>query len=70
MSNVATYMGPIFSLVMCLGMTALSAFFFFGTKAPLLATIAPLGIAVIMGLMVASDWKTFWGPLLSGKPVS
>jgi hypothetical protein len=63
------YMGPIFSLVMCLGMAALSVYFLVD-KLPPLAPIATGGIAVICGVMVVSDWKTVWGPLLTGKSSS
>jgi hypothetical protein len=67
---MSKYLGPIFSLVMCLGMTALCLYFLLGTKLPLLAPVATGGIAVITGIMVASDWKTVWGPLLTGKSSS
>jgi hypothetical protein len=68
--NVAKYMGPIFSLVMCLSMTVVCLYTLFGTKMPLLMPVATGGIAIISGVMVASDVKRVWWPLLTGKPVS
>jgi len=68
MSNVAKFMGPVFSLVMCVAMTVTCLYTLLGTKLPLLMPVATGGIAVIMGVMVATDVKNVWLPLLKGTP--
>jgi len=60
-------MGATFSLLMCLGMLGTCLYTLFGTKLPLLMPVATGGIAIISGIMVASDFKTVWLPLLTGK---
>ena len=69
MSTVTTakYMGATFSLVMCLGMLVTCLYTLFGTKLPLLMPVATGAMAIISGVMVASDFKTVWLPLLTGK---
>ena len=65
--TTAKVMGATFSLLMCLGMTALAVYSLFWTKWPLLMPVATGGIAIISGVMVWSDAKTLWIPLLTGK---
>lgn len=65
--TTAKIMGATFSLVMCLGMLVTAVYTLFWTKMPLLMPVATGGIAAISGIMVASDVKTFWWPLLIGK---
>jgi hypothetical protein len=66
---MSKYIGPILSLIMYLGMTALTLCFSL-SKLPLLAPIVTSGIAIVYGVMVVSDWKDVWRPLLTGKPTS
>lgn len=61
-------MGAIFSLVLCLSMTALAVYSLFWTKVPLLMPVATGGIAAIAGAMVVmNDWPKVWKPLLTGQ---
>lgn len=65
--NTASYMGATFSLLMCVGMTAIAVWSLFFTKMPLLMPVSTGGIALISGVMVVKDWSRVWWPLLSGK---
>ena len=64
------FLGPIVSLVTCLGMLSASLYTVLDTKLPLLVPVATGSIAAISGFMVVTDWKSVWGPLFTGKSSS
>lgn len=70
MSNVVKFMGPIFSLTMCLSMLTLCVYSIFWTKWPLIMPCTTGLMAILFGVQVAYDVKRVWWPLLTGKPVS
>jgi len=59
--------GPTFSWIVFVSMTATCLFTFFFTKLPLLVPVASGAIAVITGVMVARDIKSVWLPLLTSS---
>ncbi len=65
---VSKYLGPVFSLVMCLAALVTCVVTLFFTKLPLILPITLGAMAVITGLMVKRDWSVVWKPLLFPQP--